>query len=106
VDAKEKIDVFNYTQNTIGQDEEEEEEEERKGIESEGILNEIELIDWRDVIFHTPTKPRVVRNIVGLRKPNNRRFQQKLLETIAKPEYDDNGDDNSDDDEEYDDTEE
>lgn len=94
----EKIDVFNYTQNTVGQDEEE--EEERKGVESEGILNEIELIDWRDVIFHTPTKPRVVRNIVDLRKPNNRRFQQKLVEAIANPEYDD--DDNDDDDEEYD----
>ncbi|KAG0338098.1 hypothetical protein BG004_007356 [Podila humilis] len=101
VDAKEKIDIFNYSQNTVGQDEEE-------GRESEGDPNAIELIDWRDVVFHTPTKPRAVKKIVGLRKPNNRRFERKMAEAIAKHEYDDDDDDNGDDDdfEEYDDTEE
>jgi hypothetical protein len=97
VDAKEKIDMFNYTRNTVGQ----EEEEESKGVENEsdlegkegrngGDLNEeIELIDWNDVIFHTPTKPRVTRTIVAMDKP---RFQQRVQDAMAEHKYDDNDD--------------
>ncbi|KAF9913238.1 hypothetical protein BX616_010123 [Lobosporangium transversale] len=86
VDAKEKIDLFNYTQKTIGQEEEGEDEGEGKGEAVVG--DEVELIDWSDVIFHTPTKPRAKRSIVGVIKPDNRRFEQKLQEAITELEDD------------------
>ncbi|KAG0045541.1 hypothetical protein BGZ83_009253 [Gryganskiella cystojenkinii] len=107
VDAMEKIDAFNYTQNTIGQEEEGEEEEgknvgnesdlEDKEVEDKDDLDEeIELINWSDVIFHTPTKPRAVRTAAGIHKPNNQRFQQRLQEAVTElnndfeeDEYDD-----------------
>ncbi|KAF9536494.1 hypothetical protein EC957_010656 [Mortierella hygrophila] len=101
VDAKEKIDIFNYTRNTVGQGE----EEESKGVENEsdlegkegrneGDLNEeIEFIDWNDVIFHTPTKPRVTRTIVATDKPNNQRFQQRVQDAMAEHKYDGNDED-------------
>ncbi|KAG0256579.1 hypothetical protein BGZ95_005460 [Linnemannia exigua] len=98
VDAKDKIDIFNYTRNTVGQ----EEEEESKGIENEsdlegtdwGDLNEeIEIIDWNDFIFHTPTKPRVTRTNVPKDKPNNQRFQQRVQDAMAEHKHDDNDND-------------
>ncbi|KAF9969618.1 hypothetical protein BGZ65_011762, partial [Modicella reniformis] len=49
----------------VGQEEENESDLEGK---------ETELIDWSDVIFHTPTKPRATRTMVGMNKPTN--FQQ------------------------------
>ncbi|KAG0341468.1 hypothetical protein BG000_008968 [Podila horticola] len=105
VDAKEKMDIFNYTRSTIGQEEEGEGEEEKgKEVEQESDLeadldDEIELIDWSDVIFHTPTKPRAAKTITGLRKPDNQRFRQKMQEAMTKFEYDgDNDDDEYDED--------
>ncbi|KAF9320837.1 hypothetical protein BG003_004618 [Podila horticola] len=101
VDAKEKMDIFNYTRSTIGQ---EEEEEEGKEVEQESDLeadldDEIELIDWSEVIFHTPTKPRAAKTMTGLRKPDNQRFRQKMQEAMTKLEYDgDNDDDEYDED--------
>ncbi|KAF9563533.1 hypothetical protein EC968_004805 [Mortierella alpina] len=98
VDAK-KIDTFNYTRNTVGQ----EEEDESKGVENEGDLEgkdggngddlneEIEFIDWNDVIFHTPTKPRVTRTIVAMNKPNNQGFQQILQDAMADDNDDEDG---------------
>ncbi|KAF9096995.1 hypothetical protein BGX23_010038 [Mortierella sp. AD031] len=112
VDAKEKIDIFNYTRNTVGQEEEGEGEgEEGKEVENEsdlegkeseiegGLDEEIELIDWSDVIFHTPTKPRATRTMAVMNKPNNQRFQQRLQEAMAEHEYDDEDDE----DDKYDD---
>ena len=101
MDAKEKIDIFNYTQSTVGQEEEGEGEGEEIEVESdleateaenEGSLDdEIELIDWRDVIFHTPTKPRAQKTLVAKNKPNNQRFQQRLQKTMAgRVYYDEN----------------
>ncbi|KAG0196805.1 hypothetical protein BGX33_001253, partial [Mortierella sp. NVP41] len=112
VDAKEKTDIFNYTRNTVGQEEEGEGEgEEGKEVENEsdleakeseiegGLDEEIELIDWSDVIFHTPTKPRATRTMAVMNKPNNQRFQQRLQEAMAEHEYDDEDDE----DDKYDD---
>ncbi|KAF9578253.1 hypothetical protein BGW38_006048 [Lunasporangiospora selenospora] len=88
VDAKEKIDVFNYTQKTVGQEEEEEEVEDNELDKHKGLDDEAELIDWNDVIFHTPTKPRII-SMVDLSKPDNRRFQQKLQEAMTELEDED-----------------
>ncbi|KAF9967250.1 hypothetical protein BGZ73_000631 [Actinomortierella ambigua] len=89
VDAKEKIDVFNYIQKTVGQEEEEQDgdKEDDDDVENDHDLNEdVEFIDWNNVIFHTPTKPRVQKSIVSLSKPDNRRFQQKLQEAMLESE--------------------
>ncbi|KAF9537539.1 hypothetical protein EC957_007989 [Mortierella hygrophila] len=85
------------------QDEEEGDEEEAEESENEGGLDEvIEIIDWNDIVLHTPTKSRTARTMVGVLKPNNHRFQRRLQE--AKVERDE--DDDEDDDEEYKDSEE
>ncbi|KAF9163835.1 hypothetical protein DFQ26_002091 [Actinomortierella ambigua] len=56
----------------VGQDEEEVEDED--GEEEE----EVEFIGWDEVIFHTPTRPRVIRSMVSASKPDNGRLQQNL----------------------------
>ena len=96
MDAKEKIDIFNYTQNTVGQEEEGEGKEAEnesdlvgKELEIDDDLDkEIELIDWRDVVCHTPTKPRAAKTMVGVSKPNNQHFRQRMQEAMAELEYD------------------
>ncbi|GJJ71738.1 hypothetical protein EMPS_04095 [Entomortierella parvispora] len=101
VDANEKIDIFNYTQNTVGQDEEGEgtgieHGSDLAGIEVEdddGLDKEIEHINWRDVIFRTPTKPtepKAARTMVGISTPNNQRFQQGMQKVMAELEHDHN----------------
>ncbi|KAK3828199.1 MAG: hypothetical protein J3Q66DRAFT_322068 [Benniella sp.] len=99
VDAKEKMDAFEYNKKTVGQEEEEKEEGES------GMDEEIELIRWDDVILHTPTMPRVGRTTTGNCKSANQNFQQRMQEIVSEP--DDNEDDEYEDhgyeDDEYDD---
>ncbi|KAG0303614.1 hypothetical protein BGZ98_006473 [Dissophora globulifera] len=89
LDAKEKIDVFNYNRNTVGQDEEDEEEDERfKRVECEKDLDDvIDYIDMRDVVFHSPTKPRTARTLICTSKSDN--FLQKIQGAMTDDdEYD------------------
>ncbi|KAF9582654.1 RNA polymerase II subunit A C-terminal domain phosphatase [Lunasporangiospora selenospora] len=99
VDVKDKIDVFNYTRSKVGQEEEEGADDsdiEAKEVENEGNLTKgIELIDWKVVIFHTPTKPRVTITTVTKNRSSSEQFQQRRQEAMLDSlldnddEYDD-----------------
>ena len=72
MDAKEKIDIFNHTRDTVGQDEEGSGMEEGlKEVDSERDLDEtIDYVDFRNVVFHSPTQPRAARTSINVSKPD------------------------------------
>ncbi|KAF9087654.1 hypothetical protein BGX27_002884, partial [Mortierella sp. AM989] len=54
---------------------------------------EIELLEWFKLVMHSPTKLKPVKELVGISKPDNKRFQRLMQEAMAEIQKDEPGDD-------------